>query len=118
MAGSRIILMVFFVLSATSVKCQVKESNTRLNLKDSISVSRFILNSSTCAIIELVLNKTNHFVSGKGYSELILQSITKETNSPLFLAIANGSMHESRKSRMHLLRQQVIEIKQMFNCKN
>ncbi len=117
MAVIRDFLVVLILFCATHSSCQVKNAGERVTITDSLSVRKFIINSSVCNRIKYVEENDTLFASSKGYSELILQSITKESGKPLFLTIRNGGILESEKNKINMLREQLLEIKKSLKCK-
>jgi hypothetical protein len=117
MVRSKTLLFVIAFIIVTSASCQIKQDKKRLNLSDSTSVKNFIKSTTICDRLKYVEQDTDSFVSAKGFTGLILESITKETGKPLFLTISNGGIIESKDKRSKMLQEQVVEIKQILKCK-
>lgn len=110
------ITFLVFILLFKTTNSQVKES--KINFSDSISVKKFIANSTLCEKIHFAQKNKAIFCRKKcGYSYLILGSITKSTKRQFFIPVYNHNIPESSENKQNFLNEQLEEVKKDFFCK-
>lgn len=86
-----------------------------LNLLDSLEVMTYIDNTSLLEQLEFVERNKPLFIDKKGYSLLILHSISKKSNTSIFIPVINGNIQNRRIAIELDLQEQIIGIKRKLS---
>ena len=116
MQTNKFVVFILIFILAQNVNCQNKQ-NKEFDINDSSSVREFIKKVNLCEKLDYVEKNKSLFVNDKGYSGLVLENISKESNRNFFLAISNGGIVEEEKNKIIMLQEQIDEIKILFKCK-
>lgn len=115
--NNKILLGIKIFVAVLNANCQVsKERAIEVDINDSTSVRKLITDFDLCEKLMYIENNKSYFINNKGYAILILKNVSKETNKPFFLTIANGGILESEKNRLINLQDEVEELKNLFKC--
>ncbi len=93
-----------------------ERSAEKVYLKDSIATLNFLQGLSLCDKIAYAENNVQDLVKSKGFSDLILQSIAKDSKIKIYIASINGNMVIKDQSLISELKVQLNKIKQNQSC--
>lgn len=116
--GFKILLGIgCFVVFISSCKAQVNSKNDRsIGWNDSIALNNTIKLLSLCEEIQLANDSADLIVSEKGFSLLLLSSISKQTNQSINIPISTGGIVLTTKYKVADLKEQMDVIRKKF-CK-
>lgn len=87
----KLIICLMAILFFTSCN-KNRIADNIVNLNDSLSVRQFIIKTKLYDQISFVEKNKNQFIKNKGFSRLILGSVSKKVKMPFFIMIANGGI--------------------------
>lgn len=94
-----------------------QESNTQVvYFKDSISTVKYLNSLNLCDKISYAEKSIQDIIKLKGYSSLILQSISKDSKRTLYIATINGNMIVPDERLVMELKEQLNDIKLDRKC--
>ncbi len=109
-----IFLIVVTVISVSTMSQQTIRQE--VYLKDSISTLKFLSTLNLCEKIAYAQTNIQDIIKSKGFSNLILQSISKDSKSKLYITTHNGNMVVKDKNQVIELKEQLNNIKQNQKC--
>ena len=83
MLTNKLIPFILTFILAQNVNCQIKRDK-EFNINDSSSVRELIKNANVCNKLEYIERNKSLFANGKGYSGLVLENISMESNRTFF----------------------------------
>lgn len=118
MKKSKLIIIAHLFVLAVSCN-QNKTYNTKnkysiVNVNDSIEVSTFINKVDICTKLDFAIDSSHLFVENVGYTSMIINSVTKETNEEITIIIANMGILSNMDERKESLIKQLKLIKHKY----
>ena len=107
----------FVVVFLSTIGAGCKLVQPVVNLNDSLSVEDFIGKTTVCKRVLFVEKNTRLSCYETGYSSLILSSIAKMTNEPIFIPFYNSGVRISNEDQQAYLQDKMDEVKKRLNCK-
>ncbi|WBV52274.1 hypothetical protein [Chryseobacterium gambrini] len=104
-------LLLFY--SCNSSKLSTKES---IDIKDSIQVSNFVINSGLCDKLRYIEDNKNYFSENIGYSSLIIFDINKKEKTTLNITLGNKYRKTTKEERKKQVQDYIDNLKNRVNC--
>ncbi|MEI9806759.1 MAG: hypothetical protein WDO16_02130 [Bacteroidota bacterium] len=109
----------FIALSSFVLSCSAQNNRVvkGIDFGDSLAVANFIKRSSLCEQVQLASDSLDAIVNERGYSILIIGSISKQTKENVLIPISKGNVTLSKDYQKYDLKEQIDKIGLRF-CAN